>query len=450
MKYHKKLQHYTITTQLVLGAFICCLIVFSILGVMTGMYLKNSTGDLEGSFNFLLKVYIVCAFAVSIIASAAILVFMRIRIHDPILFIKWLTEKMSKGDFTFTVNKNKIQNDEFGEIIASYNFVILEMRKLIDNVYASLGQLTSAISAFGDIIDQSYASSGEILKSSEEIAKSANDQALSTENGLTKANELGDRVKDNNVIIDQVDGVSQQISKLVEEGMNHINHLSDNVYEANDSITQIGTVIVKTNESAIDIKQASDIISSIAEQTNLLALNAAIEAARAGETGKGFAVVADEIRHLAEQSTESTKRIDDIIKELQNNSNGAMKAMQQTNTVIQKQVESVVVTKDKFEEINVSINENRKAVEYLKDSSKNINIIKEDILKIMNNLAFIAESNAAGTQQSIASIQEQTACMQNLSVEAEKIYILNEELNHVVSTFKTKKPPKKKAEIKQA
>ena len=65
------------------------------------------------------------------------------------------------------------------------------------------------------------------------------------------------------------------------------------------------------------IGNIAGMIEEIAEQTNLLALNAAIEAARLANTAEGLAVVADEVRKLAEQSSEATTEIGQLIKQIQ-------------------------------------------------------------------------------------------------------------------------------------
>ena len=91
------------------------------------------------------------------------------------------------------------------------------------------------------------------------------------------------------------------------------------------SVSESAGVIRELEQETTGIASLLDVIKGIAEQTNLLALNAAIEAARAGEQGRGFAVVADEVRTLASKTRESTDKIHNIINELAERSDRAVR-----------------------------------------------------------------------------------------------------------------------------
>jgi len=83
------------------------------------------------------------------------------------------------------------------------------------------------------------------------------------------------------------------------------------------------------------------LIRTVASQTNLLGLNAAIEAARVGDAGRGFGVVAEEIRKLATTTTDSVKKIDEIVKAVQKDSNHTYQQLTQINAVIAQIAEAI-------------------------------------------------------------------------------------------------------------
>ena len=143
---------------------------------------------------------------------------------------------------------------------------------------------------------------------------------------------------------------SGQIAKKALEELGEINE------RATESINVIYEQTNTTNDSALKIKDATSLIASIADETNLLSLNASIEAARAGEAGKGFAVVAAQIQKLAEQSNESAKRIEDIIRELLKDSETAVHTMEDVKKIMQEQNEKVKKTAEVFEQMHEGVN----------------------------------------------------------------------------------------------
>jgi chromosome segregation ATPase len=90
----------------------------------------------------------------------------------------------------------------------------------------------------------------------------------------------------------------------------------------------------QSQQRAKESDQVLGLIKAIAGQTNLLGLNAAIEAARVGDAGRGFGVVAEEIRKLATSSSDSIKRIEEIIKTIQADSDNTHRQLVQVNDVI--------------------------------------------------------------------------------------------------------------------
>jgi hypothetical protein len=91
----------------------------------------------------------------------------------------------------------------------------------------------------------------------------------------------------------------------------------------------------RLGDASAEISKFVKVIESIAAQTNLLALNATIEAARAGEAGRGFAIVANEVKDLARGTAEATEKIGHMIDKIQEETTGAVSAMNEIVSVIE-------------------------------------------------------------------------------------------------------------------
>ena len=334
-------------------------------------------------------------------------------IARPLVRISDLADRIADLDIRENVDPKLLGiQDETGKMARSLQSITEGLRRAIGEVGKASEQVAASSEELTATSEQSSSSAQEVSRTVEEIARGASDQARNTETGSARAMLLGELMEKNQTSLEKMNDATDEVIVVVNEGLEVIGELARVSEESGGQTRNVQEGINSTNESAKRIGEASSVIASIADQTNLLALNAAIEAARAGEAGRGFAVVADEIRKLAEQSTESTKKIDDIVRELQNNSERSVEIMGQVSGVLNVQLQKVTDSREKYLQISEAIRKSEEAVRELNSSAGEMNQMKGEILDTLQNLAAIAEENSASTQEVSAAMEEQTA--QNL------------------------------------
>lgn len=133
----------------------------------------------------------------------------------------------------------------------------------------------------------------------------------------------------------------------------------------NQSEKMLNEEIARIYQISEEIVKVLDFIKSVADETKMLGLNAAIEAARAGDAGRGFGVVAEEIRKLSETSKETTEKIRNMTKDIEQRITSAIKSSEVTVRASEEQAAAT-------EEITASIEEMTSLAEELSRLAKEL------------------------------------------------------------------------------
>jgi archaellum component FlaC len=163
----------------------------------------------------------------------------------------------------------------------------------------------------------------------------------------------------------EIAALSEDLSSSLQQIALSIEHISSevqNIVHANENILKEVNV---ASESTKGTDNILGFIQNISKQTNLLGMNAAIEAAKAGEHGRGFSVVAQEIRKLSGSSSESIRKIDEVLKQIGQSVGNISQKVTETNSAVETQAAS-------FEEITSSIQKLGSIAKVLEELSKKL------------------------------------------------------------------------------
>lgn len=375
-----------------------------------------------------------------ILLLTALILLIANSITKPIVNLSATIEGLSKFDLRQDERLAKQgyqqRKDEIGLIANSLETMRSNLVGLIQVISKASEEVTLSSEDLSKMIQQSSIASDEVAKGIEEIAEAASHQAEDTAKAVVEVSQLGDEIEKNRDNAKRLTQAAERVITLKNEGLVMMNDLVGTTQACNDAVVKIKEVIGKTNERAGEIGNASEMIQSIAEQTNLLALNAAIESARAGEAGKGFAVVAEEIRKLASQSNQLTEVITHALGNLTKETNGAVEAMGQAETIIFNQAKEIQRTNEKFEGIAQAIEDVKDGIQLIESSGLEMEHKKQEIMTVIENLSAISEENASVTEEASASIEEQSATLEEITRSSNQLAKLAEEMGLQVKQFK--------------
>ncbi len=305
-----------------------------------------------------------------------------------------------EGNYKGEFDKFKADINKLGD---SLEQVIANVVQASETVATSSEQISSNSNVLASSSQEQSSQSEEVASAVEEMARTINENAENSGKAANIAEKNGSIAKDGGEVVNQTVTKMRDIANVVSKSSENINKLGE-------SSQQIGEII--------------SVIDDIADQTNLLALNAAIEAARAGDQGRGFAVVADEVRKLAERTTEATKKIAQMIKDIQSEVQGAVEGMNKGNDEVTNGIELADKAGKSLESVLASSEEVMEMITQIATASEEQSTTSEQISKSVESISKVASDSTRQVTEVAEATEDMTELTRNL-LKALKKFVVN-------------------------
>ena len=313
---------------------------------------------------------------------------------------------LTEGDLTA---RAEVTEEVTGAIADSINDMAEQLTKIVKDVKKATLQVGTT--------------SQKISVSTRKLAQTSEKQKVQVSDAIASIEMIAASIQQVAEHAVQSASVSQQSMTNAKEGADAVQKTNKAMDAIREGVQETARAIKRLGESSQEIGNVVQIINDIADRTSILALNASIQAAMAGDAGRGFAVVAEEVQRLAERSTNSTKQIETLVKNIQGEINEAGTSMEES---IQQVVKGTKLAGDahaKLQEIETVSAQVAELVQSISVKAKQQAKASQNITKTMEEVGEVSSKTSSASRNTALSMQNmaKTAKQLQVSVEAFKL-----------------------------
>lgn len=306
-------------------------------------------------------------------------------------------EGAQKGDLTVHA---PMTEGAVGSIADAFNKTISNLRQLVLQVREVASQVDALTDRSARSVQQlsstALTQSGEVT----EALRSVDAMAQSIQNVAQSAQEAAI--------------IAQQAALDAQEGDRMIEWTVSRMDKIRGAVADTAFKVERLTQSSQEIAKIATVISGISEKTNLLAFNASVEAMRAGEHGTGFRVVADEVRRLAQQVTDATKSIEQLVSTIQMESTEVQQAMTEGTAEVNagtQLVGQVQITLRELAQVSQQIDQ---YLQTISTSTTAQTDMAQQVNQTMDQVVTTAQGTSESAQGVSATLQRLTTEMKTL------------------------------------
>ncbi|WP_413161772.1 GAF domain-containing protein [Capilliphycus salinus ALCB114379] len=291
-------------------------------------------------------------------------------------------EESFNGDLTV---RARVSEGVMGTVADFFNATIESLQRLVLQVQSGANVVTStAVGSEQDI---------------QQLSNDALRQAEAINNALNQIQIMANSIR---AVAENAQSAQTKVrsaSEILRQGDAAMNDTVESILSIQKTVYITARKVKNLGEASTKISRVVNLINEFANQTHILALNASVESTRVAEDGQGFATVATEVRTLAEQSAGATQEIEQIVEEIQAETNEVVRAMKVGLKRVMMGTQLVKETRQTLTELVEVSHSIRELVEQIADSSNQQAQTSGELSETIKEVAGIARSTSEQSLQ---------------------------------------------------